>query len=271
MSDTYESAPADAEAEPPAAAGAGAGAQVGSGRRALQLLLCFSRSRPTLSSRELSEMTGIALPSMYRYVTMLREMGFLVGDDRGNYHLSVRLVGLGQAAEAAESIIAVADPVMRALADATGETVLLVKVMDRAAVCVHRIESSHELRTSYQPGQPLTLEHGASARILLSSMPQADQRAVLAQVARTSGAMAQRLEADIALANERGYATSREEIDRGVWAVSAPVRGLDGQTVAALSIPCPLVRAPAERREHLIAAVRDAADKLSALVQSAPH
>jgi DNA-binding IclR family transcriptional regulator len=250
---------------------AAAGAQVGSGRRALQLLLCFSRIRHTLSSRELSEMTGIALPSIYRYVNMLRESGFLVGDDRGNYHLSVRLVGLGQAAEAAESIIGVADPVMRALADATGETVLLVKLIDRAAVCVHRIESSHELRTSFQPGQPLTLEHGASARILLSSMSTADQRATLDQVAAKSPAMAQRLDADIALARERGYATSREEIDRGIWAVSAPVRAIDGRTIAALSIPCPLVRAPVDRRDHLIDEVRGAAEKISALVQTSPH
>lgn len=252
-------------------ASAGPAAQAGGARRAIQLLLCFSRSRHTLSSREMSEMTGIALPTVYRYVSMLREMGLLIGDGRGNYHLSVRLAGLGQAAEAAESIIAIADPVMRDLAVATGETVLLVRLINRAAVCVHRIESSHELRTSYQPGQPLTLEHGASARILLSSMPEADQRAVIDQVARNSPTQARQLEADIALALERGYATSREELDRGVWAVSVPVRDAGNQTVAALSIPCPLVRAPEERREQLTGQVRKAAGALSDLVRTTPR
>lgn len=224
-----------------------------------------------MSSRELSEMTGIALPTIYRYVSMLREMGLLVGDEHGNYHPSVRLVAVGQAAEAAESLIEIADPVMRDLSAATGETVLLVRLMNGAAVCVHRIESPHELRTSYEPGQPLTLEHGASARILLSSMREADQRQVIDQVTRKNADEARRLEADIAQAKERGYATSREEIDRGVWAVSVPVRDAGHRTVAALSIPCPLVRAPEERRDQLIRQLRKAADTLSGLVQATPR
>ena len=47
---------------------------------------------------------------MYRYIALLRETGLLVGDERGAYHLSARLISLARAAEAAESIIEVADP-----------------------------------------------------------------------------------------------------------------------------------------------------------------
>lgn len=246
-----------------------AATQTSSARRALELMLCFRRDRHTLSSRELSEMTGIALPTVYRYLAVLREVGLLIGDDRGNYHLSVRLVGLAQAAEAADSLVAIADPVMRELADLTGETVLLVRLISRAAVCVHRIESSHPLRTSYEPGQPLSLEHGASARLLLGSMSAKARQAVLAPLAARDPRRAAQLEEDVQLAVERGWATSREEIDRGVWAVSAAVRDADGQLVAALSVPSPLVRAPAEARDRLLEQVRGKADQLSELLRTA--
>jgi len=94
-------------------------------RRVLALMLTFSADEHTLTARQLAERTGIALPSVYRYITLLRETGLLAGDERGSYRLSARLIGLARAAEAAESIINVADPVMRDLAEQTGETVIL--------------------------------------------------------------------------------------------------------------------------------------------------
>jgi hypothetical protein len=84
-----------APAAPPATGAEGA-------RRVLAVLLAFSPGRHTLTARELVEATAIPLPSMYRYIALLRDTGLLVGDDRGAYHLSSRLGGLARAAEAAE-------------------------------------------------------------------------------------------------------------------------------------------------------------------------
>jgi len=55
---------------------------------------------------------------------------------------------------------------------------------------------------------------------------------------------------------------TEEEIDRGVWAASAAVS--DGRTtVAALTVPSPLVRAPAELQERLLGQVRAAAREVT--------
>ena len=129
-------------------------------RRVLALMLTFSADDHTLTARQLAERTGIALPSVYRYLTLLRETGLLAGDERGSYRLSARLVGLAKAAEAAESIIDVANPVMRDLAGRTGETVILVRLIGRSAVCVHRVQSAQQLRISFEAGQPLPLDGG---------------------------------------------------------------------------------------------------------------
>src|SRR4051812_5916909 len=138
--------------------------------------MAFTKERHTLSTRELAEITRIPLPSVYRYVAFLRDSDLLVGADQGGYHLSARLIQLALAAQAAETLIDIADPVMRRLGAETKETVILVRLLGRSAVCVHRVESSHRLRTSFEPGQPISLEHGASARILLASMsPEARQ------------------------------------------------------------------------------------------------
>jgi DNA-binding IclR family transcriptional regulator len=205
---------------------------------------------------------------MYRYIALLRETGLLVGDERGAYHLSPRLISLARAAEAAESIIEIADPVMRELVGECGETVILVRLISRVPVCVHRVESAHHLRATFEPGQPLPLERGASGRVLLSGLSAQARRDYLAPLAQTDPEAAARAERGAAEAAERGWAVSEEEIDRGVWAAAAAVT--DGRSViAALTVPSPLVRAPAVLQERLLGQVRAAARTLSDLLRDA--
>jgi DNA-binding IclR family transcriptional regulator len=231
-------------------------------RRVLALMLAFSADRNTLTAREMAAATGIALPSVYRYITLLRETGLLAGDERGSYRLSARLIGLARAAEAAESLIDVADPVMNRLAADNQETVILVRLIGRSAVCVHRVESAQRLRISFEPGQPLPLYRGASARLLLSGLAPDIRREYLAPLAERDQQAAARLEEQIVVAGQRGWAVSEEEIDKGIWAASAPV--MQGKRmVAVLTVPSPLVRAPASLQDQRLGQVRSAAGAIS--------
>ena len=73
---------------------------------------------------------------------------------------------------------------------------------------------------------------------------------------------ADRLEQKAALAARQGYAVSEEELEKGVWAVSAPV--LQGKRmIAVVTVPSPLVRAPQPLQEKLVSQVRAAARALN--------
>jgi DNA-binding IclR family transcriptional regulator len=232
------------------------------------VLQAFSPRRHTLTARELAELTAIPLPSMYRYIALLRDTGLLIGDYRGAYHLSPRLISLARAAEAAETLIEVADPVMRELMDECDETVIFVRLIARVPVCVHRVESRHHLRATFEPGQTLPLLRGASGQVLLAGLPERQRREYLAPLAQSDPAAAARLEETLARVAARGWATSEEEIDRGVWAAAATVT--DGRaTVAALTVPSPLVRAPSTLQERLLGQVRAAAVRLSQRIEEA--
>jgi len=232
----------------------------------LAVVQAFTPRQHTLTARELAELTAIPLPSMYRYIALLRDTGLLVGDDRGAYHLSPRFISLARAAEAAETLIGIADPVMHDLVRDCGETVIFVRLIARMPVCVHRVESEHHLRATFEPGQPLPLLRGASGRVLLAGLPERQRREYLAPLAQADPAGAAQIEEAIAEVAARGWETSEEEIDRGVWAASAAVT--DGRsTVAALTVPSPLVRAPAAQQERLLGQVRAAAARLSSLIE----
>jgi DNA-binding IclR family transcriptional regulator len=234
-------------------------------RRVLAVLQAFSPRQHTLTARELAELTAIPLPSMYRYIALLRDMGLMIGDEHGAYHLSSKFMSLARAAEAAETLIEVADPVMRELVRDSGETVIFVRLIAGTPVCVHRVEAEHHLRATFEPGQTLPLLRGASGRVLLAGMSDRQRRESLASLMQSDPAAAVAVEESIVKVAARGWATSEEEIDRGVWAASAAVT--DGQaTVAALTAPSPLVRAPSAQQERLLGQVRAAATRLSKLI-----
>ncbi len=238
-----------------------------SARRVLELLTAFTKHHHTMSSRQLAAVTGIPLPTVYRYVAFLRDEGFVMERAGATYSLSARVVSLAQAAQAAEPLVEIADPVMRRLSDETTETVILVRLVGRSAVCVHRIEAQHYLRISFEPGQPVPLEGGASARLLLASLPPAERRRALSGLASRDPDRAAWIEQQVELAGRRGWAVSQEELHPGVWAGAAAV--LDhGQIVASLTIPSPLVRAPAELHDELVERVREAAAEITEALAS---
>ena len=82
------------------------------------------------------------------------------------------------------------------------------------------------------------------------------------------GIAAAQLELRVARAGQQGFATSEEEIYQGVWAASAAV--VQGKrTLAALTVPSPLVRASAEDRKQLLDQVRTAAARINAELRTA--
>ncbi len=71
------------------------------------------------------------------------------------------------------------------------------------------------------------------------------------------------LESDVAVVRRRGWAIAAEELEVGLVAVAAPVRGPDGTVVGALSVSGPTARIPAERLPALGALVAEQALSVS--------
>ncbi|WP_052371329.1 IclR family transcriptional regulator [Amycolatopsis taiwanensis] len=237
-----------------------------SARRALEMLFAFTENKPSASVRDLAETLDIPVPSVHRYVAMLREMGLLEEGTRGQYHLTMRVAALARAARQATPLVDLAEPYMRRLAEQIGEAVLLIRMVGGQPVCSHRVESPGRFRLSFEPGQSLPLLRGASIRLLLGPMTPT-QRENYVDSAIQSGAQPplhgrERFLREVERDLKRGWSVSNEEIDEGVWAPAAAVYE-DGNVVATLSAPCPLFRMDDQRRNLVIDTVRKASADLS--------
>jgi DNA-binding IclR family transcriptional regulator len=237
-----------------------------SARRALEMLFAFTEQNPTASVRDLAETLDIPVPSVHRYVAMLRDMGLIEEGSRGRYHLTMRVAALARAARQVNPIVDLAEPYMRHLAEQIGEAVLLMRMVHGQPVCIHRVETPSRFRLSFEPGQPLPQLRGASVRLLLGSMTPAERESYV-DAALESGAQPpvsgrEQFLRDVERDLGRGWAISNEEIDEGVWAASAAVYE-GGKVVAAMSAPCPAFRLDDERRNLIIDLVRKSAADLS--------
>jgi DNA-binding IclR family transcriptional regulator len=170
-------------------------------------------ARP-LALGELVVATGLPRASAHRLAVAAEAHGLLRRTPEGRFALGLRLVALGRAASDGVALVEVARPALEALRAETGESVqLYVREADQR-VCVASLESPHGLRTIVRVGETLPLERGSAGRVL---------RGDLALVAGE-------------------WAESVEEREAGVASVSAAVRGVDGEVVAAVGVSGPVER-----------------------------
>lgn len=241
-----------------------------SARRAIEVLFAFEH-KPVSTVREVSERTGLPLPTAHRYVALLREMGLVEEARHGGYRLTMRVAALGYAAREATSLIDVVQPHMQAFSDETQETILLIQPVAGRPVCTHRIEARQRLRLSFEIGQHLPALRGASARLLLAGFDEPERRDyvrdALARGEQPPVESVEQFLADVAKVAADGWTASSEEIDEGVWSAAASIRS-EGKPVGTLSAPCPAFRIDDEKAAVITAAVRRTADRINSALGS---
>lgn len=192
-----------------------------------------------LGLAELTGATGLSRATAHRLASALVTHGMLRRTDDGRFTLGWRLVTLGRAAEAGQSLLAAAQPVLDDLRDTTGESAQLYLRDGDQRVCVAASESAHGLRTIVGVGAVLPIDRGSAGHVLLGHTP------------------------------TRGWVDSVAEREVGVASVSAPVHDTDGRVLAALGVSGPIERIGRRPGRRHGAAVVEAATRLRVLADPA--
>jgi DNA-binding IclR family transcriptional regulator len=233
-------------------------------RKLLAVLFCFSQDKPVRTVEDISQELGLPRSSVYRFLSILREVMLVEEAAAGRYQLGPRALALGQAARSRLTILDVVRPVTAGLAEETGETVLFVRSVGDGAVCLDRVETKHRLRLSFEVGQVLPLHSGAVAKVLLAYAP-GDRRKNYLRSHRSEVPPGRDLERELETLLDSGYAESEGEVDPGVWAIAAPVRLGNGE-VYGLSTVVPVIRLDDRTRAQIREATLRAAARLESLI-----
>jgi IclR family acetate operon transcriptional repressor len=226
--------------------------------RGLRVLLTVA-DRGEIRADELGTLLETPLSTIYRYLRTLSEFGFVDRHGAG-YRLGPRLIIGSGPTVTAEDLIRTADPILRSLADETGETAVIVRRIGVAAVCLHEIPSRDPLRVTIAPTTSLPLQGGAFGKALLAFAPAdvLDEVLALDSLGATV-ADADRLRADLADVVASGIARSVGEVVAGSVAIAAPIFREDG-IVAAIGVTGPDGRCDTAWQERVARLLPGAAD-----------
>ena len=235
--------------------------------RALDVLALFDEDTLMLSGQEVADRLGVARSTAYRYLQSLVAARFLEEQPRIGFRLGPRVFELARLARRGLGLSEIALPVMRELSDRTGHTVLLTKRSGTAVVCVERVSARSPVQLSYDRGQVLPVNAGASALALLAWAPEAEVHelaaAGLPRLTEQTVTDITSLDTRLATIREQGYAVSRGELDPDVLGIAAPVLDHRGRVAAAVSLTSLSHRTTDAEVPTLARAVMDAATRIS--------
>jgi DNA-binding IclR family transcriptional regulator len=209
----------------------------------------FLSSRGWSGVTEISRELEIHKSTAYRLLTTLRDRGLVEQDAATEkYRLGFGLVLLARAVRADLDILRCARPVCERLSERTGETVTLAVLEGDDAVIIHQSISRASALSVDWTGRHTPLHATAAGKIFLAYMPR-DQ--LLSILGRPLERFTENTIIDPASLKDHtskildeGYGCTVEELEPGLNAIGAPIRGAEGAVVGAVSLSGPAFRLP---------------------------
>jgi DNA-binding IclR family transcriptional regulator len=242
--------------------------------RAGALLRAVSRLEPDgATTSALARATDVARPTAHRLLTSLQAEG-LVDRDRvtGRWLLGPELYLLGAAASARYDVTARAQPVVRRLALATGESAFFSARRGDETICLVREDGSFPIRSHVlTEGIRFPLGVASAGMAVLAFLPDAEVEEYLARtdLTATYGAQhaADRVRARVTTTRGDGYAVNPGLIVPGSWGMGAAVFDDRERPAWALSLTGIEQRFAEDRRRELGTLLLQAAHDLSRVLR----
>ncbi len=191
--------------------------------RAFAILAAFREHEPQLSLVELSRRTGLYKSTILRLASSLERCGYLRRVETGGYRIGPAPLALGRIFQAGFRLGDVVVPILRRLADASGESASFSVRDGDGRIVLHRAEGARRIRDVFHVGDRLPLR-GAGGKVLLAFGPGAPVSDEI-QAIRTDF-----------------VATSRAEASDETAGVASPVFGPERRLVGSIGLSGPLDR-----------------------------
>ncbi|MEV4255799.1 IclR family transcriptional regulator [Spirillospora sp. NPDC049652] len=240
--------------------------------RAFELLEHLADAGGEMALSELTEVSGLPMPTIYRLMRTLVNQGYVRQEANKRYALGPRLIRLGDGA--GRLLGTWARPALARLVDEVGETANMAVLEGDSAVYVAQVPSRHSMRMFTEVGRRVLPHCTGVGKALLAQLPEPRVREILSRTgmpARTPHTFteANALVDELARVRERGYAVDDEEQEVGVRCVAVPLPG--APTLTAFSVSGPSARMTHEAVLEVVPVMRQVAAGFAADLEGAPR
>jgi DNA-binding IclR family transcriptional regulator len=225
--------------------------------KSLAILEVLSQENSPLSIAELSERLGIYPSTIHRILDTLRYWGYVEQDsDTQRYQLGLKVLELGMTKHQGMELVKEAAPYLKELQNQSNETVYLAILDEGEVLYLGREESSQSIRMVSKVGSRVPAHCTALGKILLAYLDEEERKKILkeTELSRfTDNTITdeEEIKKEFRKVKEQGFAQDREEYEKNVCCIAAPIRNHQGRVIAAISISGPAFRLNTGRRRQL--------------------
>jgi DNA-binding IclR family transcriptional regulator len=239
--------------------------------RVVRILEAFTPETPALMVSEVARRAGLPVATASRLVAELVDHGLLARDTDRRVRVGTRLWELGLRASPTLSLRETAMPVMEQLQNAVGHHTQLGVLDGEEVLFVERLSAEHAVINITRIAARLPLHASSSGLVLLAyGSPVLQERSLATPRHRYTPATVVepgRLRALLADVRKQGFVMCPGHIHPDATGIAVPIRTVDQQVVAAVSIVVPN---DANARGHLAtltAAARRIEQRLRSLIE----
>lgn len=208
--------------------------------RGLEVIRSFDRLHLKQTISQISERTLLARPTVLRLLITLEELGYVRELDN-RYSLTPKVVDLGMAYISSLGLYGSAKPHMELLSKQVDQTVSLAELDGSDIVYTGRVEVPKIVSVGVTVGARLPSASTALGRVLLADLSPAELEKVLTIPTMSmfyprTNFTVDELRPRLDRVRDQGWAESDEDLQYGVHAIAAPIRGELGTVIAAVGI-----------------------------------
>jgi IclR family transcriptional regulator, acetate operon repressor len=235
--------------------------------RAVSVLEVLAERGPS-GVTEIAGQLGVHKSTASRLISVLEDHRLVAQvTNRGKYQLGLGLIRLAGATSAQFDLVRDSQEACERLAADLRDTVNIAVLQEFWVINISQVRGPSAVSTHNWVGQLTPAHATSSGKVLLAFSGDDVLNTFLGQPLQqytsrtvTSSRILRRQLAEV---RERGYAETLEELEIGLNAVAAPIRSMDGDVAAALSVSGPSYRLAEEHLPAAAAQVRTAASEIS--------
>jgi DNA-binding IclR family transcriptional regulator len=188
---------------------------------------------------EIADRLQRSMSEVFRIIVVMEARGWLSKDrETSRYSVTYHLLEMALRATPAQSLSAVAAPIMERLSIDTHQSChLVVRAGGRGLIIQRQENASLQGGFAVRAGANVDLVKSCSGHVLLAFAPPHLFDGIIKQLPRPLAWPLPRLEKRLAQVRSRGHEIQASAKTVGVTDISFPIFGFDGRLIAALTVP----------------------------------
>jgi len=237
--------------------------------KSLSILEILLQHGSAMNMTEISEKLGLYPSTTHRILDTLKHWGYVEQEPNNQrYQLGLKVIELGMAKLHQMDLAREATPYLKELVNQCNETVHLGVLEEGEVLYLAKEESSQTIRMISYVGKRAPLHCTALGKVLLAYLSAEERKEILGEkvlprLTENTITDKKELEKELSKVREQGFALDREENEKDIRCVAAPIRNYQGEVIAAISISSPIFRIDKNAQSDLKEALLETSKEIS--------